>query len=100
MVQIDFTQPLALLLLLLLPAFWLVDRVSRTHLPLKRRRLVLWVRLLVVTLIVAAVAGPRMTGRADQQAVAFLVDVSDSVTPTMRERQLQWLREAMGGMGE
>jgi Ca-activated chloride channel homolog len=98
--QIDFTHPLLLLLLLLLPAFWLVDRVSRTHLPLRRRRLVLVVRLLVVALLVAGLAGPRVIGRADQQAVAFLVDVSDSVTPTMRDRQLQWLREAMNSMGE
>ncbi len=96
----DFTHPLALAALALLPVFWLVDRVSRTHLPRKRRRLVLWVRLLVVTLLVVGVAGPRMIGRADQQAVAFLVDVSDSVTPAMRERQLGWLREALGGMGE
>ena len=28
---LDFTQPLALLLLLVLPAFWLIDRVSRTE---------------------------------------------------------------------
>ena len=96
--SIDFTQPLALALLLVLPAFWLIDRASRTHLPRRRRRLVLWVRLVVVTLVVLALAGPRMIGQADQQAVAFLVDVSDSVTPEMRARQLQWLRDAMNGM--
>ena len=98
--SIDFTQPLALALLLVLPAFWLIDRASRTHLPRRRRRLVLWVRLVVVTLVVLALAGPRMIGQADQQAVAFLVDVSDSVTPEMRARQLQWLRDAMNGMAE
>ncbi|MBA2448592.1 MAG: VWA domain-containing protein, partial [Chloroflexi bacterium] len=48
----------------------------------------------------AGLAGPRATGQADQQAVAFLVDVSDSVTPELRERQLGWLREAMDGMAE
>ena len=95
---IDFTQPLALLLLLLLPAFWLIDRVSRTHLPRKRRRLVLAVRMLVVALLVLGLAGPRYIGQADEQAVAFLVDVSDSVTPPMRERQLAFMREATAEM--
>lgn len=94
----DFTQPLALLLLLVLPAFWLIDRVSRTHLPAKRRRLVLAVRLAVVTLIVLGLAGPRVIGRADEQAIAFLVDVSDSVTPLMRERELGVVREATAAM--
>ncbi|HYU18379.1 MAG TPA: VWA domain-containing protein [Chloroflexota bacterium] len=98
--SLDFTHPLALLLLGLLPAFWLIDRASRTHLPRRRRRLVLWVRLAVVLLVVLALAGPRVIGQADQQAVAFLVDVSDSVTPSMRERELAWLREAINGMGE
>ena len=96
----DLTQPPALLLLGLLPLFWLIDRASRTHLPRKRRRLVLWVRLAVIALLVVGLAGPRVTGQADRQAVAFLVDVSDSVTPELRERQLAWLREAMNGMGE
>ncbi|MCC6174387.1 MAG: VWA domain-containing protein [Chloroflexi bacterium] len=96
----DFTQPLALLLLLILPAFWLIDRVSRTHLPLQRRRLVLGVRLAIVGLLILGLAGPRAIGRADEQAVAFLVDVSDSVTPPMRERELAFLRDAMAGMNE
>ena len=96
----DFTNPLLLLLLGLLPLFWAIDRVSRTHLPKRRRRLVLGARLLVAALLIVGLAGPRAIGRADQQAVAFLVDVSDSVTPPMRERQLAWLREAMAGMGD
>jgi Ca-activated chloride channel family protein len=95
---LDFTHPLALLLLLVLPAFWLIDRVSRTHLPRKRRRLVLAVRLAVAALMILGLAGPRIIGRADEQAVAFLVDVSDSVTPPMRERQLAFLREATSAM--
>ena len=96
----DFTQPLALLLLLILPAFWLIDRVSRTHLPAQRRRLVLAVRMLVVALLIVGLAGPRIIGRAEEQAVAFLVDVSDSVTPAMRERELGFLRDATAAMSD
>src|SRR3954462_15922701 len=94
----DFTQPLLLLLLLILPAFWLIDRVSRTHRPVQRRRVVLVVRLLVGTLIILGLAGPRVIGRAEEQAVAFLVDVSDSVTRVMRERELCFLRDATAAM--
>ena len=47
--------------------------------------------------MILGLAGPRIIGRADEQAVAFLVDVSDSVTPPMRERQLAFLREATAG---
>jgi Mg-chelatase subunit ChlD/uncharacterized membrane protein len=97
---LDFTQPLVLLLLLVLPAFWLLDRVSRTHLPRKRRRLVLGVRIAVAALLILGLAGPRIIGRADEQAVAFLVDVSDSITPPMRERQLAFLSEATSAMSD
>src|SRR5688572_13356154 len=96
----DFTQPLVLLLLAILPAFWLIDRISRTHLPRQRRRLVLGVRIAVAALMILGLAGPRIIGRADEQAVAFLVDVSDSVTPPMRERQLAFLRDATSAMSD
>src|SRR5256714_1293753 len=86
----DFTQPLALLLLLILPAFWLIDRVSRTHLPAQRRRLVLVVRLLVVALIIVGLAGPRVIGRAEEQAVAFLVmPLAQQAGPEVLVRQLE-----------
>jgi Ca-activated chloride channel family protein len=95
---VDFTQPLALLLLLVLPAFWLIDRISRTHLPRQRRRLVLGVRIAIAALLILGLAGPRVIGRADEQAVAFLVDKSDSVTPPMQERQQAFLRDATSAM--
>ena len=94
----DFVQPLALLLLLVLPAFWLIDRISRTHLPRQRRRLVLGVRIAIAALLILGLAGPRIIGRADEQAVAFLVDVSDSVTPPMRETTMSFLRDATSAM--
>jgi Mg-chelatase subunit ChlD/uncharacterized membrane protein len=96
----DFTQPLALLLLLVLPAFWLIDRISRTHLPRQRRRLVLGVRIAIAALLILGLAGPRIIGQADEQAVAFLVDVSDSVTPPMRDRELSFLRDATSAMSD
>ncbi|MFN8524021.1 MAG: VWA domain-containing protein [Chloroflexota bacterium] len=96
----ELGQPWALALLALLPGFWLLSRYSRTYLPARRRRLALGMRLAVAILLIAAAASPRVIGRADRQAVAFLVDVSDSITPQLRERQLALLREAIAGMGE
>jgi len=78
---VDFTQPLVLLLLLVLPAFWLVDRISRTHLPRQRRRLVLGVRIAVAALLILGLAGPRIIGRADEQAGAVLAEPQHPVVP-------------------
>ena len=58
----------------------------------------LGVRIAVAALMILGLAGPRIIGRADEQAVAFLVDVSDSVTPPMRDRELSFLRDATSAM--
>ncbi len=75
---IDFAQPLMLLMLVVLPLLVVLHRASRNTLPLRRRRMVLAVRLIVTALLVLAVAEPRVYTKADRVAVAFLADVSDS----------------------
>jgi uncharacterized membrane protein/Mg-chelatase subunit ChlD len=97
---IDLAQPLALAFLLIIPFIVLLHRMSRNTLPLRRRRLVLGVRLAVITLLVLAAAEPRLHTRADRIAVAFLADVSDSTGIEGREREVQWIRQALQGMGE
>ncbi|MFN0072744.1 MAG: VWA domain-containing protein [Chloroflexota bacterium] len=97
---IDFAQPLMLILLLVLPVLVLLHRASRNTLPLRRRRLVLAARLAVTTLLVLAVAEPRLFTRADRVAVAFLTDASDSTGADGRERQIQWLRQAFQAAGD
>lgn len=97
--SLDFGQPLALLLLAIIPVLVLLHRISRNTLPLQRRRLVLGIRLLVASLLVLAAAEPRLYARADRVAVAFLVDASDSAVEG-RERQSQWLRQALQAMGD
>src|SRR5438874_11675410 len=98
--SLELVQPYALLGLLLLPVFVLLHRVSRSHLPSNRRRTALALRLLVVGLLVVAASGPRIVQRADQLAVAFLIDSSDSVPPEVREQAVNWVRRAVASKSD
>jgi uncharacterized membrane protein len=91
-----FTTPLALLLLLLLPYFvWL----SRPRAHRWREWTTLAVRLLIVTFLVLSLAGSRLVRAADDLAVVFLIDASDSVSPSDLAEAESFVREAIAGMG-
>jgi Mg-chelatase subunit ChlD/uncharacterized membrane protein len=97
---IDFERPW---LLLLVPAclavvFWLW-RTSHTYMPPLRRRASLVLRAGVVTMLCLVLASPSIQLRADQLAVAILLDRSDSVSPAARDEQEQWLAKAMATKG-
>lgn len=89
-----FTTPLALVLLLLLP---LTAYIGWPRLAFRRRRDIasLALRLLIVTLLVLGLAGLHITRAADQLAVVFLVDVSDSMDAAAQQAALDYVREAM-----
>jgi Mg-chelatase subunit ChlD len=95
-VSLAFDRPL---LLLLLPAciglVFVLWRTSRVYMPPVRRRLSLGLRVAVVTLLVAVLAEPRLQLPANDLAVAFLLDRSDSVTPMMQADEERWLAEAL-----
>src|SRR5438874_5015806 len=63
--------------------------------PPLRRRVSLVIRVLVVTLLVAVLAEPRVQLQANDLAVAFLLDRSDSVTPSMQADEERWLAAAL-----
>lgn len=91
-----FTTPLALLLFLLLPYFvWL----SRPRGRRWRNWATLAVRLLIVTFLVLSLAGSRLVRAADDLAVVFLIDASDSVTPADLTQAERFVREAIAGLG-
>src|SRR5262245_39575908 len=98
--SIDFERPLLLLLLpaclALVHVLW---RSSRTYMPPIRRRASLVFRVLVVSMLCLVLASPMVQLRADQLAVAFLLDRSDSIAPAAREEQEQWLARAMASKG-
>src|SRR5215207_3472463 len=98
--SIDFERPL---LLLLLPAslalvYWLW-RTTRTYMPPVRRRASLVLRMSVTALLCLVLASPLVQVRADQLAIAIMLDRSDSVSPVARDEQEQWLARAMAAKG-
>lgn len=94
-----FTEPLGLLLLLTLPYFVWLGRPR----PSARRRAREWaalgVRILVLLLLTLSLAGTQVVRAADELAVIFLVDASDSISPDQREAAEQYVREAIATMG-
>lgn len=93
---IDFERPYLLILLplalALVFAFW---KTSRTYMPPVRRRASLVLRIVVVSLLCLAIASPLIQLRADEVAVAFLLDRSDSMSPNVRDQQEHWMAQAM-----
>lgn len=94
-----FTTPLALLLLLSLPYFVWLGRPR----PGARRRDKHWaslgVRILILLLLTLSLAGAQVVRAADELAVIFLVDASDSISQQQREAAEQYVREAIATMG-
>ncbi|MEM7116386.1 MAG: VWA domain-containing protein [Chloroflexota bacterium] len=95
-----FTTPLALVLLLTIPYFvWL----GRPKLPANRRWrtwLSLGLRLTIITLLVLSLAGSQLVQAADELAVVFLVDGSDSMSQQQLEQAETFVRDAIGTMGQ
>src|SRR5687767_1222691 len=94
--SLDFERPWLLILLpLSLGVVYALWRTSRTYMPPLRRKTSLVLRAVVVTMMCLVLASPLIQLRADQVAVAVLLDRSDSISPAAREEQDQWLARAM-----
>jgi uncharacterized membrane protein len=95
----SFTNPGALWLFLLLPIFaaigWPRFAYRRT-----RDAISLIIRLLLVALLIVGLAGIQVQQTADNLAVVFLVDVSDSVSAQLRSAALDYVRAASATMSE
>lgn len=94
----SFSTPLALFLLLLIPAvIWLGYPQQR----FRRRRDIasVAIRAAMIALLVLALAGAQVTQSTNRLAVVFLVDASDSVDPITREGAVSLVRDAINGMG-
>jgi Mg-chelatase subunit ChlD len=94
--SITFDRPLLLLLLPVCIAFvYVLWRTSRVYMPPLRRRLSLALRVTIVAVLLAVLAEPRVQLQANDLAVAFLLDRSDSVTPSMQADEERWLAAAL-----
>ena len=67
--------------------------------PPVRRRASLVFRVAVTTLLCLVLSSPTIQLRADQLAVAVLLDRSDSISPLARTEQEQWLAKALATKG-
>ena len=94
----NFTTPLALLLLLATPYFvWL----GRPRPAARRWRdwLSLALRLLILALLVLSLAGTQVVRAADTLTVVFLIDASDSIGPEQADQAEAFVRQAIETMG-
>jgi Ca-activated chloride channel homolog len=89
--RIEFTNPLAFLLLLLVPAAIYLARHSLANLSRKRAIWSTGVRLTILLLLVLAIAGLRIRTTARDLALIFLVDVSASVAPDQQKEVINFI---------
>jgi uncharacterized membrane protein len=90
----SFANPIALLLLLLIPVFVVVG-YPRSRYRRLRSWLSLGLRIVLILLIVLALAGFQLPRQSDQLAVVFVVDASDSMSPRTQAEALDYVRTAM-----
>ncbi len=98
-----FATPLALILLLTLPYFFWLGRPRRLSPAQITRRgwrepASLGIRILIVTLLTLSLAGAQVVRAADELAVVFLIDASDSISPAQRAEAEAFVRQAVEGM--
>jgi Mg-chelatase subunit ChlD len=91
---VTFSAPAYLVLLLLLPGFYLVAR-RRRRLPRGPWPAALWLRLGVALLLILALSGLRLPAPAKSVATVFVLDQSESIPADIREGAKNWVRDAI-----
>ena len=95
---IAIENPLALVLLLVLPAIYFVGRGRLSLMRPWRARSILGLRSASMAAAILALAGPSMPANDGSMSVAFVVDHSPSVSATTRSRQEDWIRQSLSQM--
>lgn len=93
--RIEFTNPLALLLLLLIPAAIYLVRHSFANLSPRRAAWSTGIRITILLLIVLALAGLRVRTTARDLALIFLVDVSASVAQDQQKDVIRFINSEL-----
>ncbi|MCP4418690.1 MAG: VWA domain-containing protein [Chloroflexi bacterium] len=94
----NFTTPFALLLLSILPYFFWLGQAHRGSRRRWREWASLSLRILILLLLVLSLAGTQFVRAADELAVVFLVDASDSISPTQAETAETFIRTSLENM--
>jgi Mg-chelatase subunit ChlD len=95
---VSFGAPFFLVLLLVLPAFYVLAR-RRGKVPRGPWPASLWLRLGVATLLILSLAGLRLPAPAKSVTTVFVLDQSESIPADIREGAKNWVRDAMGQQG-
>ncbi len=94
----NFTTPLALLLLLTVPYFFWLGQPQRAGGRRWRDWTSLALRILIMLLLILSLAGTQLVRAADELAVVFLVDASDSISPAQAETAESYIRTSLESM--
>ncbi|KAA3662308.1 MAG: VWA domain-containing protein, partial [Chloroflexi bacterium] len=94
----NFTTPLALLFLLVLPYFVWLGRPRKTAVRRWREWTSLAIRVVILILLTLSLAGTQLVRAADELAVVFLVDASDSISPDQATQAEEFVRAAVETM--
>lgn len=94
----NFSFPTALVLLLLIPVTLWIGLSASARLHHWRERVSLGLRVLILLLLTLSLAGAQIVRAADELAVVFLVDHSDSITVEQREAAETYVRSAIETM--
>lgn len=95
---LQFGFPWALLLLILLVPTFVLGARRLAYTGTIRRRLILFLRIALTTLIVIALADPRWRAPDTAKATVFLIDASKS-TSNFQLAASTWVRQALDKMG-
>lgn len=93
-----FYSPLFLIVLFLVPLFVWIGWPSRGY-SQKREAVSLVLRLVIILCLVLSLSGLEILRGGNKLAVVFLVDVSDSMSEEAIAAELDYVRQALAGMG-
>lgn len=85
-------------LLAILPAVWLVYRISSVGLrrvPARQHRWSVLVRAIATTVVLASIAQPSIVRSVEDRTVFFLLDRSDSISQPVRQLQQDLVNQAL-----
>ncbi|HWC77393.1 MAG TPA: vWA domain-containing protein, partial [Blastocatellia bacterium] len=97
--KIELTNPLALVLLGLIPLVLYLARNSLAALSKRRRAASIAVRIAIILLVVLALAGLRLNSSSNDLALIFVIDVSASVAPSEQREVIAFINEEIDRAG-
>lgn len=98
MPQLSFITPAALALLALLPLMWAFALLTPRRVAPWRFWLGLLLRSAILAGLVLSLAGAQLIRPVRSLTTVFLLDASDSIAPTQRERATQYIDQALATM--